>query len=328
MGNRANWFPRAALAVALLCGACALLWPKSSSALSAAQSPDWETAAGGKVAFNSASVKQNTTAPPNAVYFNIPLGPGDVYNPIGGIFRANNLPLATYIIFAYKLTPNQEQFLNSQLPKWATTDRFDIQSRVEGNPTNPSKDQMRLMMQALLAYRFKLAAHYETRQVPVFALLVEQPGKLGPLLQKHADELPCPATWAVPSPPPTAPPQAVDNRFPATCGGMLGMTPSAPGRARGGARNVSMELIASSLTGGDSGVDLPIVDRTGLTGKFDFAIEFSPHGPSTVGGNFRPDPTGPTFTEALKEQLGLKLEPQTGPVDLLIIDYIAQLSPN
>jgi uncharacterized protein (TIGR03435 family) len=230
-----------------------------------------------------------------------------------------------YLKFAYKITDNQEQFLLPQLPNWVTTTSFDIQGTAQGNPT---KDQMRLMMQSLLADHFRLAIHYETRQVPVFELLVNQPGTLGPLLQRHADDSPCPTTFRSPSP--TDPPQTIDSRFPATCGGLMGMNPSAPGRFRAGARNVPMELIASSMTGGASGLDRPVLDRTGLTGKFDFAMEFSPQPavPSAPGANFRPDPTGPTFMEALKEQLGLKLEPRTGPFDVLVIDNVEEPSPN
>jgi uncharacterized protein (TIGR03435 family) len=108
------------------------------------------------------------------------------------------------------------------------------------------------------------------------------------------------------------------------------MTPSAPGRSRGGARNVSMELIASTLTEGVTGVDRPVLNRTGLTGKFDFALEFAPlYGaglPPT--SNFRTDPAGPTFEQALKDQLGLRLEAQTAPVDVPVVDYVEQLSPN
>jgi uncharacterized protein (TIGR03435 family) len=287
--------------------------------------PDWQIAAGSKMAFESASVQQNTTAPPRAMFFNFPLGPGDVYMPTGGIFRARNLPIANYIFFAYKITPNQEKFLLSQLPAWAIVDRFDIDAKAAGDPT---KDQMRLMMQSLLAERFKLAAHFESRQVPVFALLVDKPGQLGPLLQRHPEDSPCPTTSFVPSPPPTAPAQALDTRFPETCGGILSMVPSAPGRVRGGARNVPMDLIASSMAGSETGTDRPVVDRTELTGRFDFAIEFVPQGPPSVRTNSQSDPSGPTFAEALKEQLGLRLESQTTPVNFLAIDLIDQLSPN
>ena len=333
MRRRGNWFPAIALVVALVGTAWATLWARPgarrAAVATAAQSrpqshtPEWQTAAGGKMAFESASVKQNTSPPSRGTGSSFPLGPGDVYIPNGGFFRATNFPLANYILFAYKITPSQEQSVFSQLPNWAKTDRFDIEARAEGNPT---KDQMRLMMQALLADRFRLQAHYETRQVPVFALLVNAPGRLGPLLQKHPEGSQCPATPMVPSPPPTAPPQEVDSRFPETRGGIMPMTPSAPGRLRGGARNVTMELIASSMTGGGSGVDRPVVDKTGLEGRFDVAIEVSPQYGAGLppNSNFPRDPSGPTFAEALRDQLGLRLEPQMDEVNFLIIDYIEQ----
>jgi len=259
------------------------------------------------------------------MFFNFPLGPGDVYMPNVRSLKARNLPLADYILFAYKITPNQENFLLSQLPAWAMEDRFDIDAKAAGEPT---KDQMRLMVQTLLADRFKLAAHFEAREVPVFALLVDKPGQLGPLLQKHPEDSPCATVSFVPSPPPTAPAQALDNRFPAACGGILAMVPSAPGRVRGGARNVPMDLIASSMAGSETGTDRPVVDRTDLTGRFDFAIEFVPQGSPSAQTSSQSDSSGPTFTTALKEQLGLRLVPQTTPVNFLVIDLIDQLSPN
>jgi len=87
-----------------------------------------------------------------------------------------------------------------------------------------------------------------------------------------------------------------------------------------------------------SGVDRPLVDKTGLTGKVDFVIEFSldyndarspldlMYIPIPAGTPPPPDPTAPTFLEALKEQLGLRLESQTGPVDVLVIDHIEEPS--
>jgi uncharacterized protein (TIGR03435 family) len=332
MAHRTHLFLATAFAAALICTASAPLRPQSLPAGStAAQSssrssvPDWQIAAGGKMAFDSASVKRNTTPPPSRVGFNFPLGPGDIYSPNRGNFSAMNLPLVTYISFAYKITANQERFLNSQLPKWAMTDRFDIMAHAQGNPT---KDQMRLMMQALLADRFKLTAHYETRQVPVYALVMDTAGELGPLLQRHPDDSPCSTTPAMPSPAPnTRQPQLLDRRFPPECGGVVDMPPSAPGRTRAGARNITMELIASSM---GSGLDRPVVDRTGLTGRFDIALEFIPRDDHArpAASNSQPTPAGPTFVQALKEQLGLRLEPQTGPVEFLLIDYIEQLPAN
>lgn len=319
-GPRHKTILKAIFAAALTGAVCTPLWSAQS------QTPDWQVAAGGRMVFEEASVRPNTTASsPNQVGSNFPLGPGDVYNPNGGHFRAFNFPLVVYINFAYKITDSQEQFLLPQLPNWVITTRFDIQGTAQGNPT---KDQMRLMMQSLLADHFRLAVHYETRQVPVFELLLDQPGTLGPLLQRHPDDIPCPTTFR--SPAPTAAAVTVDSRFPVTCGGLLDMAPSAPGRFRVGARNVPMELIASSMDGGASGLNRPVLDKTGLTGTYDFAIEFSPQPDETSapGANFRSDPTGPTFAEALKEQLGLKLEPQTGQFDVLVIDNVEEPPAN
>jgi uncharacterized protein (TIGR03435 family) len=312
-----EFFPNAILAVTLTGAIWTPLWSAQP------QGRDWQLAAGGRMTFDVASVKKNATAPASARSSSFPLRPGDVYVPNAGRFRAMNYPLVAYIEFAYKLTEDQEQFLLAQLPTWATADRFDIQASVQGNPT---KDQMRLMMQSLLADRFKLAVHYETRQIPVYALLLDIPGKLGPLLQQHADDSPCATTPWVPSPPPTAPPQPLDTRFPGPCGGILNMPPSVTGRVRVGARDVPMELIASSMPGSEDGVDRPVLDRTGLTGMFDFAIEFTPKVDvrSDAGSNSRTDSTGLNFLQALKEQLGLKLEPQMGAMDVFVIDYVEQ----
>jgi len=295
-------------------------------AQSGAQIPQWQINAGGKMQFQTASVKRNTTFPPKAVFFNFPLGPGDVYQPRGGVFLARNLPLSAYIEFAYKITPAQEELAFSKMPKWVTTDRFDIQAKAEGNP---GKDQMRLMMQSLLADRFRLMVHYETQQIPVLALIMDRPGILGPQLQQHPFNVPCPTTSIVPSPAPTSQPQLVDSRFPATCGGILPMTPSAPGRYRSGARNVTMDLIASSFTEG-SELDRPVIDRTGLTGKFDYALEYSPRPDGTPPSetNLHSDPSGPSLTQALQEQLGLKFEPQTAPLNVVVVDYADALSVN
>jgi uncharacterized protein (TIGR03435 family) len=106
------------------------------------------------------------------------------------------------------------------------------------------------------------------------------------------------------------------------------MVPSAPGRVRGGARNVPMDLIASSMAGSQTGTDRPVVDRTDLTGRFDFAIEFVPQGAPSAQTDSQSESRGPTFATALKEQLGLRLVPQTTPLNFLVIDLIDQLSPN
>ena len=88
-----------------------------------------------------------------------------------------------------------------------------------------------------------------------------------------------------------------------------------------------MGLIGASLAGQ---AGRPVLDRTGLKGNFDFVIEWAPapSGAALPGTDVQTDPSGPTFLEALKEQLGLKLESQTGPVDVLVIDHVEELSAN
>ena len=104
-------------------------------------------AASSKLVFNSASVTLNKSATQDAS-MNV--------TPASGLLSGTNARLISYIYFAYNLTGNQFQLLMPQLPKWVISDHFDIQARADGNP---SKDQMRLMMQSLLADRFNLAVH-------------------------------------------------------------------------------------------------------------------------------------------------------------------------
>jgi uncharacterized protein (TIGR03435 family) len=306
------------------------LHAQSAAAASQAASsptPEWQIAAGGTMAFDVASVKQNKSGlRPSGNNSNVPLGPGDYYSPNGGLFRTTNMPLLAYMTFAYKATGNQVRILHDQVPKWVLSDRFDIEARAVANPT---KDQMRLMMQALLADRFKLAVHRETRELLVFGLVPVKPGKLGPQLQVHSEEAPCstdPQTSFGRDPVRAF--ATVAGGFPATCGGIQPMAPTTPGNRRLGGRNIPVEMIATTLSDQATGLDRPILDQTGLNGEFDFTIEFKPDSPLPPGSNSQVDESGPTFLEALKEQLGLKLEPQTGSVDVLVLDHIEQPSEN
>jgi uncharacterized protein (TIGR03435 family) len=310
--------------------------PATQTQPAAAPTPadDWMKTAGGKQQFDVASVKLNKSGMPpsgDAPHSNVALGPGAMFAPTGGLFNATNWPLLVYIVFAYKINSNQMAALTAQLPKWVSTSNYDIQARVDGNP---SKDQMRMMMQSLLSDRFELAIHNETKQLSVYDLVLVKPGKTGPQLQPHPVDSACsnapPASPTPGSSPAQPQPTTVAGGYPVTCGGIAIMPPTNPGRVRAGARNVSMALIASSFTNPFLGVDRPIVDQTALTGTFDFVIEFTPQidTPLPPGANFTPDPTGPTFQEALKEQLGLKLDSATGSVDVFVVDHIEQPSEN
>jgi uncharacterized protein (TIGR03435 family) len=301
----------------------AATWAQGRLAQSAAV-PQWQLDAGGKMAFDISSVKRNMMPPsPSTVNSNIPLGAMDVFSPTGGLFSATNVTLIEYLTLAYKIFPAQLPGVVSQLPKWASSNRYDIQARASGNPT---KDQFRLMMQTLLADRFKLAIHYEARQIPVLALVLDRPGKLGTKLLPHPEGSSCSNA----TPPSSSDGATVAGGYPELCGVIAFLQPSAPGRTRVGGRNVSLAMFGSRMTSAQTGMDRPVIDKTGLGGKFDFFVEYSPqpNGPLPPNADFQPDPTGPTFMEALKDQLGLKLESQTGPIEVLVIDHVEEPSPN
>jgi uncharacterized protein (TIGR03435 family) len=195
---------------------------------------------------------------------------------------------------------------------------------------------MRLMMQSLLAERFKLVVRTETRQLPVLALVLARPGKMGPQLRSHPSDGPPCSTTTTPSqslPEPTpARPSTVSDGFPTICGDIVNAgVASAPGHLRLGARNVPIGLLAAHLNGMLMGnLDRPVQDRTGLTGTFDFVLEWSgvPPAGGTPSANMQPEDAGTTLLEALTEQLGLKLVSAKGPVEVLVVDHVERPSEN
>ena len=165
----------------------------------------------------------------------------DDAKPPGGRF-SGSWPLAGYIWFAYKLEPFQD--VRAQLPKWANND-YVIDAKADGNPT---KDQMRLMMQSLLADRFKLRVHFESKEVPVLALILIQPGKLGPKLRPHSEGPPCPDSFEMLNPfttPPPPLPKAGDV-WPPQCGTAGEVLATLEG-TRIGSRNTTMGLLAQDI---------------------------------------------------------------------------------
>jgi len=295
---------RFAMAIALA------VWPIAAPAQSSA--PDWQIAAGGRKAFEVASVKLDPGPfrPPN-----FPLDAGDAFRPVGGRFSAG-FPLLTCITFAYKLSlsPDQRQALLAHVPAWVASDRYDIQAKAEGAPT---KDQMRLMMQSLLADRFKLAVHFESQVLPVLAMVLVKPEKTGPKLRPHAEGVPCEATPATNDPP--KPGGAV---FPPVCDTYMMMAArNAPARA--GSRNTTLALLAGALPGLGR-LDRTVVDQTGLTGRYDFSLEWVQEDNNRDGAEI----AGPAFLDALREQLGLRLQSTKAPVEVLVVDHVERPTEN
>jgi uncharacterized protein (TIGR03435 family) len=265
-----------------------------------------------KPEFEVASIHENRSD--EKPYSNFPLSPGPQFTPVGGNFSARNLLLLQYILFAYKPANSyQLATLRATLPDWVRSAHFDIEARAPGNPT---KEEFRLMMQSLLESRFHISVHREMRDVPVFSLVLVKPGKIGPQLHPHsADDPDCSKT---------PPPEAAPGAYPAVCGEAASVVPATSGDMALAGRNVAVARIVVGLTNSSNNIERPILDATNLTGTYDFKLEWTPEpdGPHTT------DTLGPSFIEALHDQLGMKLLSAKGPVEVLLLDHIDHLTEN
>jgi uncharacterized protein (TIGR03435 family) len=279
--------------------------------------PPWQIAAGSTLRFQTASIrldKSGTFKKPN-----FPLSADDGLPPSDGTFYAD-FPLIVSIQFAYKLwfTPEETRALYASLPKWVLSDAYEIRAQAAGKPT---KDQMRLMLQSLLAERFGLKVHFEDQQLRVFALTLIKPGKLGPKLSPHV------ASCAVAPPAKEA---SAKDVFPPPCLDQALMTIPKPNHVRlTGTRNTTMPLIATYLSSIGE-LDRPVIDQTGLEGRFDFSLEFTPDSslPAPGDPDAEPGPSVTTFRAALQEQLGLKLEATKAVRSVLVVDAVERPTEN
>jgi uncharacterized protein (TIGR03435 family) len=246
----------------------------------------------------------------------------------GGRFTATNVPLRELIRFAYQVQPFQIE----GAPGWAASERFDIVAKAEGDPPlslpGGPPDAMALMMRTLLAERFKLKLHNETRDLPVYALLPARADrKPGPKLA--ASTVDCAAVMAARGraggPPPPMP--QFGERM--QCGFRIG-----PGTLSAG--SASMTQLANGLS---PMVGRQVVDQTGWSGNFDFDLTWTPdqmpqRAPGTPAdqpvriNGIDIDPNGPSIFTAVQEQLGLKLDSTRGPVQVLVIDSVERPTPD
>jgi uncharacterized protein (TIGR03435 family) len=261
-------------------------------------------------AFAVATIKKNTTGDAGR---SMRLQPG-------GRIVAVNQPLRQVIVFAYGLQPQQL----AGGPAWLDTDRFDITAQAEGNisPTPPGgpPGPAQLMMQRLLAERFGLSVHTESRELPVYALTVARSdGRLGPRITPADRDCLALMTQA-PGGVPVQAPRLPDGR--PGCGAQR----DASGRIMAGGTTMTM-LSIQMLTGPAGRI---VVDRTGLTGAYDFDLEFQidqPAGAPTTGASTAVSERPSLFT-ALEEQLGLKLQPTRAPIDVTVIDRVSPPTEN
>jgi bla regulator protein blaR1 len=239
-------------------------------------------------------------------------------------FTVTNIPAKDLIEFAYHVQP----FQVSGGPAWINSQGYDIEAKVDDStvaelqklPQEQRMDEYRLMLRSLLTDRFKLNLGHETKELPIYVLVV---AKGGPKLT------------------PTTIPQ----------------TPPADADAKGRPRGPMMMMAPGTLTAKDASTSSLaeilgrqpelggrlVVDQTGLTGKYDFTLTFAPERmmamPGASDGEGQPmrrpegappppDPNAPSIFTALQQQLGLKLESQKGPVQTLVIENIEKPSEN
>jgi bla regulator protein BlaR1 len=241
-----------------------------------------------------------------------------------GKFSMSGMPIKELIRFAYDLKSDQ-QLTGS--PGWIDTERFDVEAKEDQAeieafaklPPNKVAAQVRLMVQSLLADRFNLKVSHDTRELPVYALVVDKNGsKLTPTTMPPI----APAASRVPGDGPSKPPT------------MRGIRIDGNGQLRG--MGAPIEILANMLSREQELGDRLVVDKTGLTGLYDWTLKWTPETPSaamgisasTASASPAPDANAPSLFTALEEQLGLKLEAQKAPVSIIVINQIDHPTAN
>ena len=265
-----------------------------------------QSAPGAAPTFDVASIKPNRSG-----------GGGiDIRFLPGGRFVAANIFARELIRIAYQMP----QLLNVVGgPAWLDGDRFDVEATAGGTP---SVEQMLPMIQMLLAERFKLVAHVETRPLPVYALvLARRDGSRGAQLRPFVGQ--CAITQLPSGGPPAA--------------------PSLDGAVHCGLHFESVNTNGMRVTGEGATIEqltkwMPlhvyrtVIDRTGLMGRFDLQFEFTRRGPGRLedpatAGQPAAD-SGTSIFTAVEEQLGLELDSQTAPLDVVVVDSVERPTAN
>jgi uncharacterized protein (TIGR03435 family) len=267
-------------------GAALLVGPVSTGAMARAQAPQAHEQ---RPSFEVASVRAHD---PNDSKDTDNLQPYP-----GGRFTATNCSLWMLIHYAFQIQPYQIP----DKPGWIRSEHYDMDAKPgEAHPF----DDIPLMLRGLLEDRFQLKYHWETKESPVYELVVVQPGKLRRSI--------------------------VSGDCPSEGSKRTGVPDDAP---CGGFRNSLGDIKGYNLTPSEIGGGLTwflgrtVVDKTNLSGKYDVALRWTPE---SVAMRSAPtsDQDAPTIFTAIQEQLGLKLQPAKGPVQVLVIDHVEKPSDN
>lgn len=252
-------------------------------------------------AFEVASIRRNTSGEDRWY--------GGVNTTQPGAVRLTNMPLQSIIYNAYGVDFLMQRFLVTGGPQDLLSQRFDVDAVP---PAGSMPSEKLAMLRTLLAERFKLRTHIEKRQVPTYAMTVARQGRLGPQLQPSS--LDCEAFLKARSQNRTLEQplgrdgKAICNRYD---------FPSEKSRAMGIGDSGTMALLAKRL---QSYADRIVIDETGLTGHFEWTM-------SMPSSEMAADQVG-TLVWAVQDQLGLKLQMRTAPMDVLVIDSVEMPTPN
>jgi uncharacterized protein (TIGR03435 family) len=212
----------------------------------------------------------------------------------GGRFIATGIPVRALIGMAY----NVRDFQITGGPSWMHDDRYDINAKAEDSGDRLTMEQMRPMLKALLAGRFGMKAHEESKEMPVYELVAAKAGHKLVASQGGGN----------------------DRQF-------------RMGRGQINAKGVTMEGLAQQIA---QQVGRKVIDKTGIEGAYDVELNwtpepgqgFGPFGGPPPGALPQADSSGPSIFTALQEQLGLRLDSAKGPVPVVVIDSISKPTEN
>jgi uncharacterized protein (TIGR03435 family) len=248
--------------------------------------------------FEVASIKRNKQADPTIML-----------SISEGRFRATNIPLQLLLTMGYGIQDLQL----AGAPGWLLSERYDVIAKAEGKA---GYDELAAMLQPLFEDRLQLRFHTESKELPVYALVVIKPGKL-------------PEATGECDPPPSSSGPPDPSKLPHGPCGNLFITP-----ARMYGQKVPMSRLLDPLSRLTNRI---VLDKTNLTGRYNVDLRytldrgaFPPPGDAPPGLPPLPpvDPDGPSLFAAVEQQLGLKLDSQKGPVPVMVIDHVERPSEN
>jgi len=289
MFSRMREMRRALLSTGVLIFACALAFGQAA----------------GSLTFEVASVKPSPPVPPTGgVYFGPARGgPG---TPDPGQISWSYPTLKTLLMTAYDVKNYQ---ING--PAWLDTERYDVVVKV---PPGATKEQVNVMWQNLLAERFGVKLHHESKEFQVEELVI---AKGGPKLKE--------TTWDPATPLPPGPPQRNNNGELTSPGAVVTIFPGPNAKAHMFAKAQPMSKLTDMLA---NDLRRPVLDRTGLTGLYDFSLDYTidlsgfplPPGAPAPAPNHNASDPGPDLAAVVQQQLGLRLVARKANLDVLIID--------